>query len=96
MLYYSIGYVYNCTEPVPACAHSPKVSQIASRNNVQLFSLSGRWRRNPASRDRPARESSAAADHAGVFLNGLYRPQVRIDATQHSLSAPVKMNQSEG
>lgn len=31
------------------------------------------------------------ADHAGAFLNGLYRPQVRIDATQHCLSALLKV-----
>ena len=30
------------------------------------------------------------ADHAGAFLNGLYRPQVRVDATQHCLSAMLK------
>lgn len=33
-------------------------------------------------------------DYAGAFLNGLHRPQVRIDATQHCLSALVKMRQS--
>jgi len=31
------------------------------------------------------------SDYAGAFLNGLHRPQVRIDATQHCLSAMVKM-----
>ncbi len=35
-------------------------------------------------------------DYAGAFLNGLYRPQVRIDATQHCLSAMLKMNQLDG
>jgi hypothetical protein len=33
-------------------------------------------------------------DYAGAFLNGLHRPQVRIDATQHCLSALVKMRRS--
>lgn len=30
------------------------------------------------------------AQHAGAFLNGRYRPQVRVDATQHCLSAMLK------
>ncbi len=30
--------------------------------------------------------------YAGAFLNGRYRPQVRIDATQHCLSALIKVN----
>ena len=35
------------------------------------------------------------ADHAGAFLNGLYRPQVRVDATQHCLSAMLKEAEAE-
>ena len=35
------------------------------------------------------------SDYAGAFLNGLYRPQVRIDATQHCLSAMVKNYRSQ-
>jgi len=35
-------------------------------------------------------------DYAGAFLKGLHRPQVRIDATQHCLSAMVKMRRSRG
>ena len=34
--------------------------------------------------------SKDIANFAGAFLNGLYRPQVRIDFTQHCLSAMVK------
>ena len=34
-------------------------------------------------------------DYVGAFLNGLYRPQVRVDATQHCLSAMVKMRRSQ-
>ena len=36
------------------------------------------------------------ADYSGAFLNGRYRPQVRIDATQHCLSAMVKALPAEG
>lgn len=40
----------------------------------------------------------AAADisrQAGAFLNGRYRPRVRIDATQHCLSAMLKMRRMQ-
>ena len=36
------------------------------------------------------------ADYSGAFLNGRYRPQVRIDATQHCLSAMVKALTADG
>jgi hypothetical protein len=36
------------------------------------------------------------ADYAGAFLNGRYRPQVRVDATQHCLSAMVKVFRIQG
>lgn len=35
-------------------------------------------------------QSPEISQYSGAFLNGKYRPQVRIDATQHCLSAMVK------
>ncbi|HXK57373.1 MAG: hypothetical protein KDI74_15195 [Gammaproteobacteria bacterium] len=35
-------------------------------------------------------KSPELAQYAGAFLNGKYRPQTRIDATQHCLSAMIK------
>lgn len=36
------------------------------------------------------------AEYSGAFLNGRYRPQARIDATQHCLSAMLKVLSTDG
>ncbi len=41
-------------------------------------------------RDDTQLHSHDLADFAGAFVNGLYRPQTRIDFTQHCLSAMIK------
>ncbi|MCB1860013.1 MAG: hypothetical protein KDI63_17215 [Gammaproteobacteria bacterium] len=61
--------------------------------NLELQILEGQSQLDFAA-DRYLRAPEIEA-YAGAFLNGRYRPQIRIDATQHCLAAMLKLRRLE-